>query len=171
MAQIHFPTLLLTTFSFFSTITCSTPLAHTVVSNTTGALFPFETHQLPPNILTNLSSNPSTAPYAHLYAFNTNTSTLTYPKEFCKTFPGDANWPSQESWNLFNKLSDGALIPTIPLAAPCYDTQWGARDTRRCEEVTGRYGTAWIQFVTLSLPHNPVEVNRAQHPARTIPHR
>jgi hypothetical protein len=150
MARTHLSTLFLTSFSFLYTLAYSTPPAHTVVPSPAGTLFPFETHQLSPTILAALSFNPLTAPYAHLYAFDTNTSTPTYPKEFCKTFPGDTNWPSQASWDEFNKLLDGVLIPTVPLAAPCYTTQWGEMDTKRCSELTGRYGTARIQFVLLS---------------------
>lgn len=39
----------------------------------------------------------------------------------CKTYAGDANWPSVERWNAFNASIDGALVKGIPPAAACYE--------------------------------------------------
>ncbi|KAF4336915.1 isoamyl alcohol oxidase [Fusarium beomiforme] len=38
----------------------------------------------------------------------------------CKTFPGDRNWPSSSVWKLFDLVTGGSLIKTVPIAAPCY---------------------------------------------------
>jgi hypothetical protein len=38
----------------------------------------------------------------------------------CKTFPGDRLWPSKLSWKVFDLLTGGALIETIPIGAVCY---------------------------------------------------
>lgn len=38
----------------------------------------------------------------------------------CKVFPGDPKWPSVHQWALLNKTTNGALIKTIPIGAPCF---------------------------------------------------
>lgn len=38
----------------------------------------------------------------------------------CKTYPGDANWPSEAQWQDFNATLEGALIKPTPIPAPCY---------------------------------------------------
>jgi hypothetical protein len=57
----------------------------------------------------------------------------------CRTFPGDPNWPKDRVWDIFNLLLGGALIPTIPIAASCYDTQWGKKDVTECTNVVKNF--------------------------------
>ena len=38
----------------------------------------------------------------------------------CKTSPGDLLWPSKTIWKVFNILTGGALIETVPIGAVCY---------------------------------------------------
>ncbi|KAL5344380.1 hypothetical protein ACLOAV_010640 [Pseudogymnoascus australis] len=38
----------------------------------------------------------------------------------CKTYPGDFLWPSKTIWKIFNILTGGALIETVPIGAVCY---------------------------------------------------
>lgn len=38
----------------------------------------------------------------------------------CKTSPGDFLWPSRTIWKIFNILTGGALIETVPIGAVCY---------------------------------------------------
>ncbi|PGH21611.1 hypothetical protein AJ80_03044 [Polytolypa hystricis UAMH7299] len=40
----------------------------------------------------------------------------------CKTFPGDFFWPSKVIWKVFNLLTGGALIETVPIGAVCYNS-------------------------------------------------
>src|SRR4051812_26612309 len=40
----------------------------------------------------------------------------------CRTFPGDAAWPSVQEWNRLNASLGGALIQTVPQGAYCYPT-------------------------------------------------
>ncbi|KAK4158070.1 bifunctional solanapyrone synthase [Chaetomidium leptoderma] len=56
----------------------------------------------------------------------------------CKAFPGDASWPSQSDWNLFNTTLDGALIQTVPLAASCYNN-WPQHDAAACQDVISHW--------------------------------
>lgn len=38
----------------------------------------------------------------------------------CKTFPGDKLFPGELIWKVFDLLSGGALISTVPLGSACY---------------------------------------------------
>lgn len=38
----------------------------------------------------------------------------------CKIFPGDKAYPSKFIWNVFDLLTGGALISTVPLGSACY---------------------------------------------------
>ncbi|KAF7514914.1 hypothetical protein G7054_g14899 [Neopestalotiopsis clavispora] len=56
----------------------------------------------------------------------------------CRIFPGDEDWPAQSEWAAFNDELGGALIQTIPLAAPCYQ-DWGIYDEQTCDAVTTNF--------------------------------
>ncbi|KAK0656943.1 isoamyl alcohol oxidase-like protein [Cercophora newfieldiana] len=59
----------------------------------------------------------------------------------CKVFPGDANWPSDKAWKTFNASLGGALIKTIPLAAPCYNNWPQVRDAAKCQQITENWNS------------------------------
>jgi hypothetical protein len=69
-----------------------------------------------------------------------------YSTTTCKILPGDADWPTQSAWNVFNASVNGALIRTVPIAAPCYDTEWGPKDTARCDEIVSKFTTSSLQY-------------------------
>lgn len=52
----------------------------------------------------------------------------------CKTFPGDAAWPSTLIWTVFDILLGGALIETVPIAAPCYKGKYYVRSISMINE-------------------------------------
>ncbi|RWA13854.1 hypothetical protein EKO27_g1237 [Xylaria grammica] len=52
----------------------------------------------------------------------------------CKTFPGDLLWPLQPVWKVFDLLTGGALIKTVPIGAVCY-TNTDHYDADKCQEV------------------------------------
>jgi hypothetical protein len=62
----------------------------------------------------------------------------------CKTYPGDDAWPSESTWDRFDALVDGALIPTIPLAAPCY-SNWGLYDSAKCAAIAKKFTDPYLQ--------------------------
>lgn len=63
----------------------------------------------------------------------------------CRSFPGDESWPSSEVWETFDKLlGEGALIPTVPLAAACYDS-WSTHDEEECAFVQENFGDPYLQ--------------------------
>jgi hypothetical protein len=107
------------------------------------AYFPWETIQLTDSSLAAFaSSNPQAA---NLVSFADPKSNCSIPKAKCKTYPGDENWPSDETWQLFNKSLGGVLIKTVPLAAPCYP-EWPEYDAARCDYVTENWGDPHLQY-------------------------
>jgi hypothetical protein len=103
-------------------------------------LFEYETKRLEgPGPGTNTSKN------ADLFAFNTIRPSTILKSGECKPRPGDAAWPSQEVWDDFDKvLGCGALIRTVPLAAPCYDN-WGVYDSAKCRYITNNWTDPYYQ--------------------------
>jgi hypothetical protein len=57
----------------------------------------------------------------------------------CKTFPGDPSWPKDLVCDILNVLLGGALIPTKPIAAPCYDSRWGNKDAAKCADIADNF--------------------------------
>ena len=39
----------------------------------------------------------------------------------CKTMPGDLFYPNKPIWKVFDLLTGGALIRTVPLGSACYE--------------------------------------------------
>ncbi|KAB5546836.1 hypothetical protein GE09DRAFT_1174765 [Coniochaeta sp. 2T2.1] len=62
----------------------------------------------------------------------------------CKVFPGDAEWPSPPTWDIFDKLLGGALIETVPVAAPCYKNL-GLYDAGKCAIVRDNFTNPYFQ--------------------------
>jgi hypothetical protein len=51
---------------------------------------------------------------------------LAYANNRCRVIPGDASWPSIQSWDNLNRTVNGRLIPTVPIPAVCHTTYVGA---------------------------------------------
>lgn len=60
----------------------------------------------------------------------------------CRAMPGDAEWPSSETWQTLNESVDGRLIATIPLAYPCHGS---AYDSAVCADLKSQWDLPWIQ--------------------------
>ena len=81
---------------------------------------------------------------AHLWKFDDEAGTPIEAGE-CRGFPGDDSWPSSDIWNMFDKLlGEGALIPTVPLAAACYDS-WGVYDEGKCASIQENFNNSYLQ--------------------------
>lgn len=97
-----------------------------------------EVQQLTEDVVTRIFDHEATAEYASYFTFGDDpVSPPTQPqaRAACKAFPGDPSWPRDEVWGVFDQLLGGALIPTKPLGAPCYDSKWGARDDIECANI------------------------------------
>jgi hypothetical protein len=66
----------------------------------------------------------------------------------CKTFPGDALWPSEPVWKLLDLITGGALIKTVPIGASCYDN-FGVYDEARCDHLVDQWSNSSLQSVNL----------------------
>lgn len=64
------------------------------------------------------------------------------PAPQCKTFPGDAAWPSQAEWSNFNKTVGGRLVATVPLGAPCHGATF---NSAVCEDLKTQWQAEKIQ--------------------------
>lgn len=65
--------------------------------------------------------------------------------EGCKVFPGDARYPSKTEWDVFQLLTGGSLIKTVPLASVCYET-WGTYDAEQCAHVTDQWANVSLHY-------------------------
>ncbi|KAK3303035.1 uncharacterized protein B0T15DRAFT_262003 [Chaetomium strumarium] len=103
-------------------------------------LFDYEARSLTEDGLQRLIDKAGVVDNAHLFAFDDGTDGN--PDHLrsgsCKTFPGDAEWPSPATWRTFDKLLDGALIETLPVAAPCY-RNLGVYDAEKCAAVQSSF--------------------------------
>lgn len=122
-----------------SAVLAGSPAA-TTVSN--AAYFEFETQQLSDALVESSLSN-SSGVAATLFQ-----STESYDSPVstadCKVFPGDADWPSNATWDAFNSLLGGSLIPTIPSASSCWPG-WGDYSEAECDYVNDEWTISWFQ--------------------------
>jgi len=98
-----------------------------LVANVLGVNFPYESIQLKDADVSNQTD----------LQFG-QTSGQVKSNSSCKTFPGDADWPSEQRWAAFNASLGGALIKTVPLGLPCY--QGPSYDKAKCNRASVRSG-------------------------------
>ncbi|KAF2272840.1 FAD/FMN-containing isoamyl alcohol oxidase-like protein MreA [Westerdykella ornata] len=98
--------------------------------------------QLTEAVVERLEKDKTTAEIADLFAFGTEGTVQKRGSARCKTYPGDARWPADWIWDVFNLLLGGSLIPTVPISAPCYDSQWGRKDPAKCNDIVSRFTKA-----------------------------
>lgn len=103
-----------------------------------------ETLQLSDAVVARISNEKSTKDFAEYCAFEDSiieNATLSRPSSpaTCKKFPGDLTWPLKTVWDIFDALLGGALIPTVPSASSCYDTEWGKKDSAKCANVISNF--------------------------------
>ncbi|TWU75155.1 hypothetical protein ED733_003736 [Metarhizium rileyi] len=72
-----------------------------------------------------------------------STWALALPQGGCRCIPGEACWPSDETWDAFNSTVDGKLIKSVPLAKPCYTSTEGSGD--QCQNVNNAWSTERFQ--------------------------
>ncbi|GJC87857.1 FAD-linked oxidoreductase sor8 [Colletotrichum liriopes] len=65
------------------------------------------------------------------------------PNNKCKTFPGDPLYPNELVWKVFDLLTGGALIKTIPLGAACYAGEH--YDAERCQYLLDNWSNSDTQ--------------------------
>lgn len=116
-------------------------------------LFDYERKKLTNEILSKLSSE-----NARLFSFDDDGVAPETRSGFCKAFPGDDTWPSMKIWDQLDQLTDGALIPTSPLAAPCYKN-WGVYNQAKCASITANFSDPYLQYALASdIPRTDVDI-------------
>lgn len=115
-----------------------------------------ETVQLTEAVIQHLEQDDTTAEIADLFAFATDETIKKRDTPECKTYPGDDLWPADWIWDIFNRLLGNRLIPTVPIAAPCYDTEWGPKDQEKCNSIVDNFNKAPTQYVLLQLNLNNI---------------
>ena len=65
----------------------------------------------------------------------------------CKAYPGSPEWPLDLVWKAFDHLIGGALIKTVPLAAPCFNSWPAVRDPARCAFISAHWSDFRLQYV------------------------
>lgn len=99
--------------------------------------------QLTDSTITNLTK--IGLPDATLFDFDTTNGRLANRSSSCKAYPGDSAWPSTSVWDIFDLLTGGALIATVPLAAPCY-ADWPAnQNSDKCLYITDDWSNSSLQ--------------------------
>lgn len=79
-----------------------------------------------------------------LFAFDATPEVTKRAKsQQCKTFPGDALWPTRTIWKVFNLLTGNALIETVPIGAVCYEGT-PAYDEAKCADVLARWAQSGL---------------------------
>ncbi|KAE8824776.1 hypothetical protein PTNB85_09540 [Pyrenophora teres f. teres] len=108
-----------------------------------------ETLQLTDAVVERLAADGATSEYAEYFAFDdsdvaSKARMRRAASASCKTYPGDSAWPKDVIWKVFDALLGGALIPTKPVAAPCYDTKWGKKDGAKCADIVSNFTSPWF---------------------------
>jgi hypothetical protein len=109
-------------------------------------VFEYEKRSLSKKTLRELIDKTNVADDAYLFFFEdrNDAKPSLLEKGACRAFPGDPEWPRERTWGAFNKLLDGALIETVPVAAPCY---WnlGTYNAEKCAVVRDSYTDPYFQ--------------------------
>lgn len=112
--------------------------------------FPAENLQLTDAVISNLTSlsltNISLFDFGDSNSTSTKSAAAAAAAAECKTFPGDAAWPDESTWDVLNLLTGEALIKTVPLASPCYDN-WGNYDAVECAYLNEQWTNSSLQYV------------------------
>ncbi|KAK7442798.1 hypothetical protein VKT23_016043 [Stygiomarasmius scandens] len=79
----------------------------------------------------------------------------------CKALPGDADWPSLDTWNAFNASVDGRLIRTVPIATPCHNPTF---DGEQCQFVRDNWHEVSLHLPSSSSVMTPFFANDSCDP-------
>ncbi|KAH9877787.1 Zinc finger E-box-binding homeobox 1 [Plenodomus biglobosus] len=79
----------------------------------------------------------------------------------CRTFPGDATWPSKSEWDTFNQTVGGRLVATVPLGAPCHAPNF---NNATCEALKSKWQAEEIHYTSSSSVMAPFFANRSCDP-------
>lgn len=95
-------------------------------------------------------------------------STLPFSEFFsppCRCRPDESCWPSNETWNAFNKTLGGKLIKTVPIGAVCHTSQeFVPYDAAACAELQSQWLAAETHVESPSSITAPYYANESCDP-------
>ncbi|PWY96757.1 FAD-binding domain-containing protein [Aspergillus sclerotioniger CBS 115572] len=133
-----------------SSVGISSSAAAATVTSPSAAppLFPGESVQLTDDVLTKATTALNNETLSRTFSFGvSNTTSVNGTRgHVCKVMPGDAAWPTESTWEVFDQLLGGSLIKPVPLAAYCYP-DWPEYDVEKCSEVVSDWLDSYLQEV------------------------
>ncbi|KAI1470849.1 uncharacterized protein F4812DRAFT_450063 [Daldinia caldariorum] len=82
----------------------------------------------------------------------------------CRCFPGDACWPTLAEWSSFNDTVGGRLVATVPIAAPCHQSDLADYDAQACRALRDVWWYPNTHLATSSSPMAPFFANASCDP-------
>lgn len=72
-------------------------------------------------------------------------------KKHCRCSHTEACWPSDSTWQAFNASVSGRLVATVPIAAPCHESSFGAYNEIVCKNLQDTWTEAGTQYAFFDL--------------------
>lgn len=102
----------------------------------------YEALQLTDDVIANLTDLELS--HIELFAFDEeDSSDVEKRAPTCKTYPGDALYPSKSVWKVFDLLTGGSLIKTVPYGSACYEGQH--YDAEKCQFLLDNWNQSTTQ--------------------------
>lgn len=108
--------------------------------------FSFESAQLTDAVLANLTALNLTGIQNFDFG-NASSAAAKRTSAGCKVLPGDAAWPPNTIWTVFDLLLGGTLVQAVPVAAPCY-SNWPQYNAAECANITSEWSSPEFQYVS-----------------------
>lgn len=124
------------------------------LSSASTPLFEWETQQLTSEILEGLSKSEGVWEHAALFGFDDGSEKSLPASGSCRCFPGEDSWPGREVWDAFNQALRGALIPTVPIGAPCF-RDWDLYSEDECAAIKANWTNGYFQYELLPYSSRP----------------
>ncbi|KAH8887603.1 hypothetical protein GQ53DRAFT_844110 [Thozetella sp. PMI_491] len=122
--------------------------AQGIFAANTSLLFPYEESQLTEGALHGLEVS-----QRKYFGFGDTAEPLVNKSRTCKVFPGDADWPNDSVWKLFNGTLGGSLLKPVPAASVCYNnTEFKNFSPSKCQNISASWNDAY------SHEEDPIEV-------------
>lgn len=80
---------------------------------------------------------------SHLFEFGSLSNSRASNRS-CKVYPGDVDWPSDQTWTALNQAVDGNLLKPHPRAAVCYDGPY--YDAAECSKISANWTNSYIHL-------------------------
>lgn len=77
-------------------------------------------------------------------ALNNRRMDTSFTNSTCRNIPGDAGWPTADSWARLNATVDGRLLATVPIAHVCHEPTY---DEEACNQVVSQWNMGQLMSV------------------------